>query len=297
MDMTTLPPTRPLSQNTTVRYSVAKHGIMSVFKKIVAHTQSLAVPTHDTYDRTTALHNEMNEAYNGLPQVLKRRDINRSFLDSSGLIIERCTIETVYLKGLIVLHRRYISYDRQSTKSEPSRRACMEAALGVLARQADLHEACQPGGRLYEDRWMVVILPVHDFLLAAMVICLDLSVCLRSRGPIDESLDYQQLRGREYRALQTSREIWAATGSSLPDAHVASLALDLMIRKVAEDNNNILPPHTAPHGDATPLIDSEFQFAGAMSQMIDGPENVDWVSPPSVPESVHTCFLTSTRLC
>ncbi|KAI3324327.1 hypothetical protein HD806DRAFT_494753 [Xylariaceae sp. AK1471] len=276
MDMTTLPPARPLSENTTVRYAVAKHTVMSVFKEIVSHTQSLAIPAHDAYNRTTALHNKMNEAYNGLPQVLKRRDINRSFLDPSGLILERCTIETVYLKALIILHRRYISYDRQSQKSEPSRRACIEAALDILARQADLHKACQPGGRLYEDRWMIFTLPVHDFLLAAMVICLDLSVCMRSRGAIDESIDYQQLRGREYRALQTSREIWAAESSSLPDAHVASLALDLMIRKVAEDNNNILPNHTVAHGDMPPAYDSGFQYAGAMSQMIDGSEIVDW---------------------
>jgi len=319
--MTTLPPGRPLSEQTTVRYTVAKHEVMAVFKRIVAHTQSLATPSQDTYTKTMALHNEMLAAYDGLPEALKRRDVNRSFLDSSSLIMQRSTIETLYLKALIILHRRYISYDLQSQKYEASRRICVESALDILGRQADLYKACQPGGRLYEERWMVKCLPVPDFLLAAMVICLDLSVCMRGGGtrtrtifttPVNGNnhissvdgesksmnLDFQQLKAREYRALQTSREIWAANSTSLPEAHLASLALDLMIRKVAEDKSGILPsvnhntahvhgsgdrnrnPNTTPMGMEMRMgnFDAEFQYAGAMSQMIDGSENVDWVS-------------------
>ncbi|KAI0859349.1 hypothetical protein F4860DRAFT_504757 [Xylaria cubensis] len=276
IDMVTLPPTRPLSVQTAVRYSIAKHTVMSVLKKIVAHTQSLAVPVHERYKGTTTLHNAIIQAYNGLPEVLKRRDINRSFLDSSGLIVERCTIEILYLKGLIILHRRYISYERQSPESDPSRRACIEAALDLLHRQADVHQACESGGRLYEDRWMFLSLPAHDFLLAAMVICLDLSVSMRSRGAIDDSTDYKQLRGREYCALKTSREIWAVNSSNSHEAHVATLALDLMIRKVAEDNSGFLLFDTGAYGDISLFPEREFQYAGAVSQMIDGSESVDW---------------------
>lgn len=276
--MAILPPARPLSVQTAVRYSVAKHTVMSVFKKIVAHTQSLAVPAHERYKRTAALHSEITEAYNGLPEALRRRDINRSFLDPSGLIAERCTIEILFLKALIVLHRRYISYERQSLEPDPSRRACIEAALDLLCRQADLHQACEPGGRLHEDRWMFLSLPAHDFLLAAMVVCLDLSVSMRSRGAIDESTDHKQLRGREYRALQTSRDIWAVNSSNSPEAHVATLALDLMIRKVAENDDSVLIVDASRHEDLSLSFETEFQYAGAMSQMIDGSDNVDWVS-------------------
>ncbi|KAI0485401.1 hypothetical protein F4859DRAFT_502730 [Xylaria cf. heliscus] len=276
IDMATLPPSRPLSVQTAVRYSITKNAVMSVFKKIVAHTQSLVVPPHERYKRTTVLHNEMSEAYNRLPETLKRRDINRSFLDPSGLIVERCTIEILYLKGLIVLHRRYISYERQSLESDPSRRACIEAALDLLFRQADLHQACEPGGRLHEDRWMFLSLPAHDFLLAAMVVCLDLSVSMRSRGAIDESAEYKQLRGREYRALQASREIWAVNSSNSHEAHVATLSLDLMIRKVAEDDSGFLLVDTGTHEDMSLTSGHEFQYAGAVSQMIDGSESVDW---------------------
>ncbi|RYC57590.1 hypothetical protein CHU98_g8628 [Xylaria longipes] len=276
IDMATLPLARPLSVQTAVRYSIAKHAVMSIFKKIVAHTQSFAVPAHERYKRTTALHSEIIEAYNGLPEALRRRDINRSFLDPSGLIVERCTIEILYLKGLIILHRRYISYERQSLEPDPSRRACIEAALDLLYRQADIHRACELGGRLHEDRWMFLSLPAHDFLLAAVVVCLDLSVSMRSRGAIDESTDYKQLRGREYRALQASRDIWAVNSSNSPEAHIATLALDLMIRKVAQDDGGFLLVDTGRHEDTPLPFEGEFQYAGAMSQMIDGSESVDW---------------------
>jgi hypothetical protein len=274
--MTALPPSRPLSEDTPVLYTIVKAGVMGVFKKIVAHTQSLSVPA---YDKTIALDTEMNQIYSAVPEPLKRRDVNRSFIDHACLICQRCTIEVLYLKGLIVLHRRYITYELQSPKFEPSRRACVVAALDILARQADLHKACEPGGRLYEDRWMVFTLPAHDFLLAAMVVCLDLSVRMRSRmGASNEGNDYQQLAGREYRALQTSQRIWATNSAASPEAHIAALSIDLMIKKVAENDIGLFLVHDVSSGVTDPVVDSELPYAGAMSQMIDGSEIIDWVS-------------------
>ncbi|KAF2502981.1 hypothetical protein BU16DRAFT_546096 [Lophium mytilinum] len=276
VDMTALPPSRPLSEHTPVRYITVKAGVMGVFKKISAHTQSLSVPA---YDKTIGLDTEMNKLYNTVPEPLKRRDVNRSFIDHSCLIWERCTIEVLYLKGLIVLHRRYISYELQNPKHESSRRACVEAALDILYRQADLHKACEPGGRLYEDRWMFFSLPVHDFLLAAMVVCLDLSVRMRfRRGASREGRDYQQLASRQYQALQTSQRIWAINSAASPEAHIAALALDLMIKKVAANDAGILFVDDVPSGDVDPdpIVDSDLPYADSMSQMIDGSESIDW---------------------
>ncbi|KAI1363857.1 hypothetical protein F5Y08DRAFT_225571 [Xylaria arbuscula] len=282
MDMTSLPPGKPLSEKTPIRYSIAKDSVMSVFKKIAAHTQSLAVPVHESFTRTIALHHELHEGYNGLPAVLKRRDINLSFLDSSEIIIERYSIETLFQQGLIILHRRYISCDPRSQRFEFSRIACIEAALDMLARQADMHKACEPGGRLYEERWLVYKLPAYGVLLAAMVVCLDLSVCMRrsrETTPATKIVDKHDLLGREYRALQTSREIWAAMGASTAEAPIALHALDLMIRKVAE--HNVAPQLTVnvaspSHEDLMSNPAPPFQYAGAMSQMIDGSEDLDW---------------------
>ncbi|CAJ2502693.1 Uu.00g100870.m01.CDS01 [Anthostomella pinea] len=166
----------------------------------------------------------------------------------------------------------------RSPRFEYSRHSCVEAALGLLARQADLHKACEPGGRLYEDRWMVFSLPAHDFLLAAMVVCLDLSVRMRSReSALMQGPDHQQqLTAREYRALQTSQRIWSVHSSTSPETRVPALALDLMIKKVAENDSGLFGMHATPSADAAPSGGAELPYAGPMSDMIDGSENIDW---------------------
>lgn len=277
VDMKALPPSKPLSENTPVLYTIVKASVMGVFKKIVANTQSLTVPA---YSKTIELDTEMEDVYGRIPEQLKGRDVNHSFIDHPCLIWNRCTIELLYLKGLIILHRRYINYELQSPEFEFSRRACAEAALKIVTRQVDIHKACSPGGRLCEDRWMFLSLPVHDFLLAAVVICLDLSVRMRSpQQNLPESTDRQQLAAREYRALQESQRIWVLSSAASPEAHLAALALDLMIRKVAEnDAGLLLLSNDASLRDTDLSNNSELPYAGAMSQMIDGSESVDWVS-------------------
>jgi hypothetical protein len=274
---TALPPERPLSEHTPIRYPITKAGIMAVFKKIVAHSQSLSLPT---YDNTVLLDNEAREAYSALPSILKGKDVGQSFMDPSSIIFERCTLEMLHLKSLIILHRRYISYEVDSRRFEHSRRTCVEAALDILGRQSDFHQASQPGGRLYDDRWMVSSLTMHDFLLAAMVICLHLSVRLRRwSSPSATGKDDEALVAREYFALQTSQKIWESNSVISPEARIAALALSLMVQKVAEKDANHIHRPESPIKDPIPSVSNEdLPYAGAMSQMIDGTEGLDWVS-------------------
>ncbi|KAL7964151.1 hypothetical protein HDV63DRAFT_278577 [Trichoderma sp. SZMC 28014] len=273
--MTSLPPGRPLSENTPIRYPIAKAGIMDVFKKIVAHSLSTPPPA---YDKTLVLDNELREAYSAMPDVLKAKDVSQSYMDTSSIIFERCTLEMLKQKGLIVLHRRFITSEVDSHRVEQSRRACAEAALAILARQADIHQASQPGGRLYDDRWMVSSLTVHDFLLAAMVLCLHLSVSLRRTSRPLTAGKSDGLAEREYRALKTSQQIWASDGSISPEARIAALALDLMVQKVAEKDGGQICRKEPPVKEPAPNNPPEglFPFAGTMSQMIDGTEGLDW---------------------
>jgi hypothetical protein len=266
--MEALPPSRPLFADTPILYIITKAGMMGMFKKIVAHTQSLASPT---YDKTIALDLEAREVYSNIPDILQRRDVGRCFLDTSTRILERCNIELLYLKSIVVLHRRFVSYEPATPRFETSRRACAEAALDMLARQADLAQASQPGGRLHEDRWMLGSLMAHDFLLAAMVLCLDLSVRLRFDNTTDD------LASRTYLALQTSRQVWTATSSLSPEAHTAAFALDLMLRKVSEKNAEALTQHAAASAlDMASLVDPGLPYADLISDTIDGAKLPDW---------------------
>jgi hypothetical protein len=276
VNMPALPPARPLSESTPVRYTIVKNSVMGVFKKIVAHTQSLVPPT---YDRTIALDSEMKQAYSKLPDILKYRDINRSVVDPSSLIWERCTIETLYLKGLIVLHRRYVNYEVQSPIYEPSRRICAQAALDMLGRLADVHKACQQGGRLYEERWMFFFLPIHDFLLGAMVLCLDVSVRMRSAATEGTEWRDKDFTDKECRALQMALHVWTINSANSDEARIAALAIDLMIKKVDGHDVHLMSAEKAPVPDIPPPyeLEPELPYAHSMSLMIDGSENIDWV--------------------
>lgn len=88
--------------------------------------------------------------------------------------------EILHLKCMCVLHRRYLTFE--GTMYEGSRVACREASLRLLDLQAEFDEHSGEGGRLFGKRYMFTN-PTghHDFLLAAMCICLDLINGLHNR--------------------------------------------------------------------------------------------------------------------
>lgn len=275
VDMDVLPPPRSMTHDTPVRYTIAKAAVMDAFKNIVAHTQSL-VPA--TYDKTVTLDLEMRDAFSSVPEALKPKSLALSFMDSATLIWHRLNIELLYLKGLIVLHRRYLKHELRGPKYEPSRQYCVEAALATLAHQAELSEASEPGGQLYEERWRLNTLTTQDFLLAAMVICLDLSV----RAGVDTAKHRNEriddgLASKEYKALQVSHRIWAAGAAVSPEAKVASRALEVMIRTVPQKYLLSCPDHGEPNYYGS-VEANELPYAEPMMEMIDGSEAIDWVS-------------------
>ncbi|OKL61666.1 hypothetical protein UA08_02199 [Talaromyces atroroseus] len=286
-----LPSPRPLSDHTPVLYTIVKGGIMNVFRKVIAHTQS-SITWPPPYPRTIELDNKLRETYAGIPDDFKMKPIKQSIIDSSSMIINRCTVELLFLKGIMVLHRRYLNTERFDAQYDYSRRACVDAALTILSRQADLHEATQPHGRLYEDRWMVSSLTAHDFLLASMVICLELSLLIRSPNNLVDSspslINSPSRFGKLLDALLDSQRIWASKSAYSKEARTASLTLQLMLEKVQGSSS----PYSLTNGSTNDPMstksssddamtyanigDGELPFAGTMTDMIDGSENLDW---------------------
>lgn len=272
-DTAVLPPSRPLSDQTSILYTIVKGKVMGVFKKIVAHSQSLSPPPLET---TIMLDIEMRETYNNIPSNYKMMDVSRSFMDTPSTIMKRCSIELLYLKSIVVLHRRFLNRDTSDLKYAKFRRSCLDAAMDILARQADLHQASQPGGQLYEDRWMLSWLAAHDFLVAAMVVCLELSEYMRT-STAPQTADF----GRQLEALQTSQMIWTSRTSHDPaskEARTAAQVLELMIRKVKDDNTSYPSSSAAPRENDLFFESSDLPYAEPVTEMINGSENLDWVS-------------------
>jgi hypothetical protein len=140
---------------------------------VVRHV--LAV-TPGPYAETLALDQELREWRASVPACLRIRTIrNTAFTDTNYTIMHRLMLELMYLKSLCILHRPYLALHKHDAEYDASRRICRESALTILEIQAELDIETGAGGRMYEDRFMVSSLTLHHFLLAAMIMCLDLS--------------------------------------------------------------------------------------------------------------------------
>ncbi|KAH6695374.1 fungal-specific transcription factor domain-containing protein [Plectosphaerella plurivora] len=229
-DTTVLPPGRPRSDHTTVLYTIVKHPTLEAFRSVVAHTQALGKAP---YQQTIALDAVVRAAYDSVPEILRTKPISRSLVDGSSVIMRRITIEMLSQKALIVLHRRHLQHDTD-VEACASHQACLHAALQMLVRQVEMTEASQPGGMLYDDRWMISTVTANDIILASVVVCLDLTIRTRARpcacdaGPAPVTLE------EELAAIEGAHKIWEAAGAYSAEARVAARALEGTIRRVGE---------------------------------------------------------------
>ena len=179
-DTVMLPPPRPTTEYSRMLICLVKAPLCHLLDRVLRH--ALATEPRP-YSDVLALHAELEACYASMPLCLRHRSIRSSaFTDPNIAVMHRLLIEVMYRKTLCILHRPYLSSEaRTNPQYELSRKACKDAAETVLNIHIELHHEIQPGGRLYEDRYMVNSLTLHDFLIAAMVLSVELSE--RVAGP------------------------------------------------------------------------------------------------------------------
>lgn len=172
-DCAALPPPRPSTDPHPILACIVKSQLCAVMRRVVRHV--LAV-SPSSYAETLALNGQLDESHASVPACLRIRTIrDTAFTDPNYTIMHRLMLELMYLKSLCILNRPYLTSHKHDPTYSASRQICRESALKILQIQAELDVETAPGGRMYEDRFMVSNLTLHHFLLAAMIICLDLS--------------------------------------------------------------------------------------------------------------------------
>ncbi|KAL7896525.1 fungal-specific transcription factor domain-containing protein [Trichoderma sp. TUCIM 5745] len=221
-DTKSLPAPRPPTDPIPVLACITKSKLCRVMRRVVRHV--LAV-TPAPYAETLALDQELREWYTSVPACLRIRTIrNTAFTDANHTIMHRLVLELMYLKSLCILHRPHLTLHKHDAEYDASRRICRESALTILDIQAELDIETGTGGRMYEDRFMVSNLTLHHFLLAAMIICLDLS----------ESTDISpEDRIKRITTLRTAYSIWSARRTTSVDALHASRVLGAILSRIA----------------------------------------------------------------
>lgn len=223
-----IPPSRPSTDPTPMLYYCYKGRIAQAFRKIAR--QALA-PRLPLYQNVMQLDSELRQIRSEIPPSLVWRPLSSSITDETHAIMHRLNLELVYQKSVMILHRRYLSYDRSNPDYGYSRTACVTASHEVLQYQVEVHQASQPGGQLHNDQWSASSIALHDFLLAGMLACLDLYESHRENNAALSEAGSQAQRNK-YDALQTSQKIWQSRRTMSADEKRASNVLAVMLSKI-----------------------------------------------------------------
>lgn len=222
-----------------------------------------------SYDDILKRDNHLRELKNSMPPHLRLRSLEDCMHDPATLLMQRFNVDILWQKTIIVLHRKYIARARQNPRYAHSRRACVDASMEILHHQAKLHRESQPGGRMRAMKWFISSLTKHDYLLGAMIVCLDLHYDQISEAMIDRPPNYDPYfwtpaqRVEMVKALETSQEIWKGTAETSMEAFKASKIIGIMLEKLQSakgpgpmgptsaevfaqfDEDNLKPEHSA----------------------------------------------------
>jgi hypothetical protein len=225
---TQLPPERPKNERTDCSYTRAKAHIMRVFGQI---TDLAFSREYASYDDILEIDRRLEIAHDLVPTFLQIKPMTQCIADPAELIMRRFTLELLYQKARLVLHRRYIG--ETSTKFAYSRSVCLTAARDALRYYIELWNESLSGGQLHEERYFLNSLQNTDFLLSAMILCLELS---REEERGDAALLGPQERADFLLLLEATHRIFMESRHQSADTQRAVSALTIMLKRVKDAN-------------------------------------------------------------
>ncbi|KAJ5175012.1 uncharacterized protein N7482_000889 [Penicillium canariense] len=211
-------------ERTACTYTRAKSRIMKVFGQVVDLAYSReSVP----YDELLAIDRRLEEAHNLLPSTFQMQPMSQCIALPTDLIMRRYTLDLLYQKARVVLHRRYVA--EPGSKYAYSRSVCLSAARETLRHHSDIWNESLPGGQLYAERFFVNSLQNTDFMLSSMILCLELSQDSErgsaARLGVQEHTDLISL-------LETTHRIFKEARRRSVDTQRAFAALTIMLSRV-----------------------------------------------------------------
>ncbi|OCK74008.1 fungal-specific transcription factor [Lepidopterella palustris CBS 459.81] len=217
-----LPASRPETEITTALSTIARRRMLMALGTISDITANVKSCDYAEVMRAEA---KLHEAAASIPQPFKMKSMTASLADSPQVIMARLFISHLFYKGQIMLHRRFVmaSTSADEASFSHSRKACLDASLGMLHIQHVLDEETGQGGRLNMMRWRVSSIINHQFLTATMILC-----SLLYRG--------QTLHREEeiMTALRSTREIWMRNISFSQEAKKAADAVSFVLARAGE---------------------------------------------------------------
>jgi hypothetical protein len=180
-----------------------------------------------SYDDILEIDRRLQASREMSPLFLQMKPMTQCIADAAEVIMRRYTLELLYQKARIVLHRRYMG--ETNPKFAYSRSVCLTAARETLRYHAEIWSESMPGGQLYAERYFINSLSNSDFVLSAMILCLEISQD-EDRGDAARLSD--QERADFVVLLETTHRIFLESQHHSIDTQRAVTALTIMLSRV-----------------------------------------------------------------
>jgi hypothetical protein len=321
MSTQVLPASRSIDELTPSSYTRAKLRIVRVFADAAELSHATVAPPQE---ETMRLDQELEAAKAAIPPLLQMREISELVTDPAEQLMCRFNLDLLYLKTKIVLHRRYMltpmsqltTFEQQRGIGQ-SRKDCIECALRVLQHHHTIYTASQNGGQLESVKWYMGSISTHDFLLAAMIICLELNEQISNRAFFVSPSGIECPKRRAMMdALERSQQIWSdASGRKkfqvqftgkdslskgehmFDETEKASRAMAVMIERIKKHLASITPeppsnatsPMAGVNGNVGSVpLNSTWQGEGSPDTAFNGViSNYQWGDLGCVPDNVN----------
>lgn len=283
-DTVTLPPPRPLTENTEVCYNIIKTRLQLLFGRIMAVTES-----SDTLITEIVIkyEQELDEIRKEIPPHFQVPLPGEISMASSSLKETQINLDRIYQAARCVLYRKFLRRDFANVRY---RGFCIDAAMILLSHQAVLFLEC---GSLFPQNTKQqhrTVFTTHDFFIACMAIALDLHYGFETDFTSPSKQDIA-LWGYDRRydmtiALETSTEFWKASREDSIEAAKAYGIFSFAVSKAkkalgmagADPKKNPVIPETAINYEPVPL-DAPLDASLGMKEADGWPTDVDWASP------------------
>jgi hypothetical protein len=203
-DMTELPHPRSSTDVTPVAYAIFKNRL---FRQLGLIVDQLNTISPAPYQDVMRLDSQLTATHATLPPYLTMRPLSLSLTDSPDLILRRFALEGCLQKSRCLLHRKYLIPGQSNPEYRYSRTASIDAAMKLLDVQYIIHGASQPGGQLFREQWRMSALISQDYVLAAIILCLDLDWDTRFGKPREDEAETIWPRDERLQKLKNSYEI------------------------------------------------------------------------------------------
>jgi hypothetical protein len=237
-DAKQLPQPRDVSEITPILYTITKGNFLKLFTAIL--NQASAAQS-SMYQDVVALDTQLEAVHKAIPPRLRIESPEDSITVSPYLVMRRYNLELFYQKSRCILHRYHMTRSYHKSQYLQSRRTCVEAAMALLRHQTAIWKEIQVGGLLQRDRWFITSLEHHDFILASMIVCLELGSSppnpVAISGPAHQTNELKYGREELIAAVESSRGFWEQFSTRSRDARQAADILTLMLSKVATNRD------------------------------------------------------------